>query len=44
MNDVSEESMNHGTREGKEEAFEATEEKCHVEHLAAARCHMPVTM
>jgi hypothetical protein len=35
VNDVSEESMNHGTREGEEVASEATEE-----NLAAARCHM----
>jgi hypothetical protein len=35
VSDVSEESMNHGTREGEEVASEATEE-----NLAAARCHM----
>ena len=42
VNDVSEESINHGTRECKEEESEETEEKDRVEHLTAAGacCHM----
>ena len=41
VNDVSEESINHGTRGCKEEKSEELEEKYRVEHLAVvACCHM----
>lgn len=40
MNDVSEESMNHGARECKEEVTGEAEEKCRLQHLAAVCCHM----
>ena len=40
VNDVSEGSINHGTRGCKEEKSEEREEKCRMQHLAAACCHI----